>query len=136
MFSYIFNSLPGPTFSYYYELVILAGLLILGSFFLKNYYKKRVQERDFAFKKLYKKAPNRMIYLAIGLLFLVLVRYENIPYFSMRFLLYLYMLALVAYLGYQAYKYFKTYPIQRDKLESKPKVENVKMKYLPNKRRR
>ena len=131
--SYLFSGTPGSAFNYHYEMLGLTVLLILAAFALKTIYKNRVNNKDFVFKRMFKKTSNRLIYFAIGILFVILVRYENIPYFAMRFWMFLLLLGLLVFLGYQAYKYFKIYPAERDKFESQPKVENVKMKYLPNK---
>jgi len=132
--SYIFNGIPGSAFGYYYEMIGLIVILLLASFALRNIYKRRADNKDFIFKKMFRKTANRLTYFAIGIIFITLVRYENIPYFSMRLWMLLLLLGLLVFLGYQAYKYFKIYPVERDKFESQPKVENAKMKYLPNKK--
>jgi tellurite resistance protein TehA-like permease len=137
--NYLFTPSPGQAFKYYTALLILVALLIIGSFVFKNIYKKKLENRDFVFKKMYKKVPNRMIYFAIGLLFIIVVRYENIPYFAMRLWLYLLLLGMAVYAGFQVYKYFKKYPKERDNFESRQAVKtsvDVKMKYLPNKKRK
>lgn len=139
MLSYMFGAVPGDAFSYYYEMMGLIVVLILGSIAFKNIYKKKVQDKDFVFKKLYRKTPNRLLYFAIGFIFLLLVRYESIPYFSMRIWMYLTVVGLLIYLGYQIYKYFKTYPKERDIYESRKTIkveEDSRGKYLPNKNRR
>lgn len=137
--SYTFAITPGQAFGYYTEMMILIAILVIGAYLLKTVYKKRVRDRDFVFKKMFRKLPNRLIYFAIGFLFLLLVRYENIPYFSMRFWLYLLLLGLLVMLGFSLYKYLKVYPNERDNFEARKVVkesDDSKSKYLPNKKRR
>jgi len=139
MLSYLFGIVPGDAFSYYYEIMGLIVLLILGSIVLKNFYKNKVREKDFVFKKLYKKTPGRLLYFSIGLIVLTLVRYEEIPYFSMRIWIYLTILGLLTYLGFQTYKYIKIYPKERDNYEARKTVkseDNSKNQYLPHKKKR
>ncbi|MBT3705127.1 hypothetical protein HOG17_05105 [Candidatus Peregrinibacteria bacterium] len=136
MLSYLFGTVPGDAFSYYYEMMALIVLLVLGSIVLKNIYKNKVRNKDFVFKKLYKKTPNRLLYFAIGFIFLLVLRYEEIPYFSMRIWMYLTSIGLLTYLGFQTYKYFKVYPKERDNYEARKTVkseDNSKNRYLPNK---
>jgi hypothetical protein len=129
---YLFEKSPGQAFSYYTAMLVLIALLIASSFIFKSIHKKRVQNHDFVFKKMFKKIPVRLVYFAIGLLFFLAVRYENIPYFSMRLWLILILLGFLAMLGYYLYKYLKVYPKERDNFESRPKVDATS-KYLPNK---
>ena len=139
MLEYLFEKAPGQAFNYYTVVLAVVALLAIGSFAFKNICKKRARERDFVFKKMFRKVPSRMIYFAIGLLFLVVVRYENIPYFSMRILLYLLLLGIAVTAGWYLYKYFKVYPKERDNFESRQAiktVEETKTKYLPNKKKR
>lgn len=134
MISYIFNSTPGQAFAYYYEMIGLVAVLVIASFALKAIYKKRVANKDFVFKKMFKKTPNKLVYFAIGIMFITLLRYENIPYFAMRFWMYMLLLGLLAFIGYQLYKYLKIYPTERDRFESQPRTESKKTQYLPNKK--
>ena len=135
-FSYLFKSNPGTEFSYYIPLITLAIVLILGSIIFSQYYKRK-KKTDFAFKRLFKKLSSRM--LLFGILFLVLIafRYENIPYFSMRFLLYLTALIFL----YFIYRYLKIYIVKypKEKENSQAKQHTVKKeenKYLPNKKKK
>lgn len=136
IFNYLFNPNPGTAFSYYIPLIILASLLIVGSILFSYYYKKK-KKTNFAFKRLFKKLSNRL--LLIGILFFVLIalRYENIPYFSMRILLYV----LLFFLLYIIYKYIKVYtvvyPKEKANVESKKKlVKKEENRYLPNKNKK
>lgn len=134
--SYFFSPAPGSEFSYYPHLLVLAALLIVGSIIFASIYKKR-KKYDFAFKRLFKSVSGRSLTLAIILLVIIAIRYENIPYFAMRFWLYI---ALLWFL-YLVVKYlmicFKDYP--REKQNSplgQPEQQTTTQKaYLPNKRR-
>ncbi len=135
-FSYFFASNPGTAFSYYVPVLVLSAVLILSSLVFAQYYKRK-KKTDFAFKRLFKKLSNRM--LLFGILFLVLtaLRYENIPYFSMRILLYLTALTLL----YFIYKYIKIYTVDypKEKENAQAKQHVVKKEenqYLPNKKKK
>lgn len=134
-FNYLFSANPGVNFRYYVPLIILVALLIGGSIALSVIYKKKRKD-DFAFKRLFKKTSNRLLLFGILFLFLVLVRYENIPYFSMRIWLYLSLL-LLAYFLYRTLRVYRVdYP--REKHNAAPKITTHKeeKQYLPNKKKR
>lgn len=137
MINYFFTKVPGVEFGYYTLAIIAAIALILGSFAFKVIYKKRLDNRDFVFKKMFRKVGSRLIYFAITLLFLVLVRYERIPYFSMRLWMYLLLLAFLGIVAFYAYKYLKVYPKELENFEARGHIpEETKTVYLPNKRRK
>ena len=134
--NYLFNSVPGTEFRYYIPLLILATLLILGAMVFSQIYKRR-KKFDFAFKRLFKNLSNRLIIIGILLLILVAVRYEQIPYFSMRLWLY----AVLLFLLYTFYRYIKIYlkDYPKEKLNVKKKTHFAKKeenKYLPNKKKK
>ncbi len=135
-FSYFFTSNPGTEFSYYIPVVVVAVALILGSILFSQYYKRK-KKTDFAFKRLFKSLSSRM--LLFGVLFLVLIafRYENIPYFSMRVLLYLTALLFL----YFVYRYIKVlavkYPKEKENAQAKHHtVKKEENPYLPNKKKK
>lgn len=130
---YLFESAPGQNFSYYIVGLIIIGVMLVGAILFKQYYAKKIKNNDFVFKKMFKKFPNRLVYFSIGFLFLLGVRYENIPYFAMRLWLILLTVGFLAYFGRQLYKYFKIYPKELANFESRPR-QNTQNKYLPNKR--
>ncbi|MBT3865081.1 hypothetical protein HOE67_03315 [Candidatus Peregrinibacteria bacterium] len=135
-FGYFLESTPGQDFKYYYILLALIVLLIVGSFLFKRIHKNKTNNKDFIFKTMFKKVPPRLIYFAIGLIFLAAVRYENIPYFAMRLWLYLVLLGLAVMLGFYAYKYFKKYPKELENFQNRPKNKPQENNYLPNKKRK
>ena len=109
--SYFFSLRPGSTFSYYIHLIIIAVLVIAFALTLQIVIKKHPENR--ALKKLFGKLPAKMKWASAIILFLLAVRYENIPYFSMRVLLY----ATVLWLGWlfvkHVYLLIKVYPEER-----------------------
>ena len=135
-FKYLFNSNPGTAFKYYVPMLILASLLVVGSIAFSAYYKKR-KKVDFAFKRLFKSLSNRLMLFGIFLFILIAVRYENIPYFSMRIWLYILLLVLL----YFVYRYLKIYKVKypKEKINADAKKHQVKKeenKYLPNKKKK
>ncbi len=134
-FEYLFTRFPGAEFNYKWEVLIAAVILILGAAGFKAVHRRKVANKDFVFKKMFKKVPGRMIYLGMLLIFFVLVRTENIPYFSMRIWLFLTILGVIVAAVYYLYKYLKVYPKELENFESRI-TEDPKAVYLPNKKRR
>jgi len=130
---YLFAIAPGQEFSYYMIGLIIVGLMLVGSIVFKQYYSRKVKNGDYVFKKMFKKFPNNLVYFAIGLLFFLGIRYENIPYFAMRLWFVLLAIGCLAYFGRQLYKFLKVYPKELENFESRPR-QNTENKYLPNKR--
>ncbi|MBD3361125.1 hypothetical protein GF366_04990 [Candidatus Peregrinibacteria bacterium] len=134
---YFFTPAPGATIKFYLPISILAAILILGSIAFSILYKKRKKE-DFAFKRLFKKTSGRA--RAFGILFIVLiaVRYENIPYFSMRIWMYL-LLLILAYFVYKYIKIYKVdYPREKENVKFKQQKKSGKKenRYLPDKKKK
>lgn len=137
MLSYFFSTAPGSVFKYYIPLFILIGILILGSIIFSFYYKQK-KKTDFAFKRLFKQFGNRLLIFGILYLFLIIVRFENIPYFSMRIWLYLTTLALLYLVVYKYLKsYFISYPKEKqNQTLHHQKVQREEKIYLPHKKKR
>lgn len=136
--SNVFSTLPGAQFKYYIPMLILVFALIIGGVVFSIIYKKKKKE-DFAFKRLFAKTSKRLILFGILFLVLTMVRYENIPYFSMRLWLYSSILLFV----YFAYKtitvYYKDYPREKSNVHNNMAIHKkkvVKNNYLPNKKQR
>lgn len=134
--NYFFSPTPGSEFSYYTHLLILAALLIVGSLIFASIYKKR-KKYDFAFKRLFKSVSGRSLTLAIILLVIIAVRYENIPYFAMRFWLYVALLWFLYLIVKYLMVYFKDYPREKQNVQINQKQQTTTQQkmYLPNKRR-
>ncbi len=130
---YFVDSTPGSQFTYQIPVIIIAAALIIGSIVFSGYYKKK-KKSDFAFKRLFKHMPRNMMLMGILFVLLLIVRYENIPYFAMRLWLYL-SLILLLYLVYRYVRiYTKVYPVE--KLNAQPKSKKQEKKYLPNKKKK
>jgi len=105
-------------------------LLTISSIAFAQIYNKKKRE-DIAFKKLFKKVSGRLLLFGGLIAFFTAVRYESIPYFSMRIWLYITLLGTIAYIGKTLHTYIKVYPTKK---HSKPKkVKNV---YLPSKKKK
>lgn len=134
---YLFNTNPGTEFKYYMPLGILVAILIISSVALSIVYDHK-KNTDFAFKRLFKKSSLKLFLFGIFFLFLMGVRYESIPYFSMRIWLFLGLLWLLYFVFKTIKTYFTTY--KREKSNTPPiaahaETREVK-KYLPNKKKR
>jgi len=139
MFSNLFAAAPGQSFSYYLPIAIFGGILILGGLIFGHIYKKK-KKTDFAFKRIFKKLSQRLVLMGILFLFLLLVRYENIPYFSMRLWLYISILLLTFFTYLYLKKWRVDYPREKDNVAYKRAAHSKKKKsekrYLPNKKRK
>ena len=137
LLAYIFNSDPGQAFSYYIPMLVLVVLLIAGSIYTSRLYEKK-KRSDFAYKRLFKNLSKTMA--TFGVLFLILLglRYESIPYFSMRLWLYI-TFGVFLYVAYRyVEKFRKQYPIEKanqDSNSNKRKKQTTKI-YTAQKKRR
>lgn len=132
----LLKSTPGHSFSYYPYLISLGILLILGNIVFHYIYNAR-KKTDLAFKRSFKDLSKRSALMGILFLFLTVVRFENIPYFSMRLWIYISLL-LLAYLVYK-YKviYFKEYKRKKEVIHHKmAHTTKQDKKYLPSKKRK
>jgi len=129
---YFFQSTPGTEFRYYIPLIIFAALLVIAAIVFSVTYRNK-KKNDFVFKKLFKNLSRRLILIAALVIVYMLVRYENIPYFSMRIWLYL----TGALFLFFCYKYIKTYkkdyPKEKLNFELSHPEKKTGNKYLPNK---
>jgi tellurite resistance protein TehA-like permease len=132
-FHYFFQAVPG-NFKYALPLAIIGGLFILAAIVFTFIYNKR-KKSDFAFKRLFKNLSKRFVLIGALLIVYVLIRYENIPYFSMRLWMYL-IGALFIYLAYRYIKAYRTeYPKAKANFEMAHPGKKTENKYLPNKKR-
>ncbi len=131
---YLFEQVPGKNFSFYPHFIVLIIILLISGIAFSIIYKKKKKE-DPAFKKLFSKISTRLILFALLFIVLLLVRFENIPYFSMRIWLYLTVLIFI-FLSYRTIRVYKVnYPKEKHNAEQ---VKTIKKenKYLPNKKKR
>lgn len=92
--SYLFSLSPGFGFNYYTPLFIYCGIVFVGSYGLDFYIKKHKNENR-VLKSMFGSLPSKLRWLSIVTAFLVLTRYQNIPYFSMRAWLFISLLVAV-----------------------------------------
>lgn len=120
-FIYLFSPTPGRAFQYYNFIVILIVVLTILGIVLRVYIRKNRDDKPF--RKLFKKFPSKLWILAILFTLYLLVRHYYVPFFSMRFLLYI-LLGATIYLAYKIINiYLKTYPEEKKLREktSRPK---------------
>lgn len=130
--NYLFSRNPGQNFSFYTELIVLIALLIVAAMVFSQIYKRR-KKYDFAFKRLFRKLSGRLVLLAILFAVLTIFRYESIPYFSMRILLYISLL-LLFYFIYKTVRTFRIeYPKEKQNTGLLKQTAPKEKKYLPNK---
>ncbi|MFA7685301.1 MAG: hypothetical protein WCX95_00690 [Candidatus Gracilibacteria bacterium] len=132
-FYYFFQAIPGTKFNYYIPIAIFIVLLLVIAIATSVIYRNK-KKTDFAFKRLFKNLSKRLILIAILSLVYLLVRYENIPYFSMRIWLY----AIIALFLFFAYRYIKAYkviyPKEKINFEMAHPTKKANSSYLPNKK--
>lgn len=127
---YFFEPLPVGPFKFMYFFIALAALSLIASIAFRFYLKK--QKEDKIFRKLFKNLPGKMQFFAILEAAYILVRYERMPYLSMRFLNYC-VLAYGIYLAvHYVQLYFKVYPAEKKHREHQLKIN----KYLPRKHKK
>lgn len=121
---YLFKFNPGGRFSFYIPLIIFFVIMAVLGFATKHYIRYK---KDTSLKKLFKNVPKRLWQFVIAGFFLLIFRQQNIPLASMRILLILLVIGMVAYIGKIAYQYWKVYP----GLLKKEKELAKKKKYMP-----
>lgn len=132
-FYYFFRAVPESNFSYHIPLAIFIALLLIGAIVFSFIYRTK-KKTDFAFKRLFRNLVKRLILFAVLLMIYLLVRYENIPYFSMRIWLYLIM-GLVLFFAYRYIKIYKVeYPKEKENFNLSHPTKKAENKYLPNKK--
>jgi Ca2+/Na+ antiporter len=136
--SYLFAVYPGSYFKYSVFFLVFFGLMIAASFYWRAWRKKHPQR-----KSLQATLPhfeNKLLTLGlVGLLF-VGIRYENIPYFSMRFIFGLYLLYVLYVLASSTYRYKTVFPqnvaAAHEKMEQKKYKESVAKRKNKKKKRK
>lgn len=123
--SYLFTIQPGSSFKFMVPLIAFFLILAIGSFYLEKWIKKQPHKK--AINELLPKLSSRIRLFGILGFVLLFCRYENIPYFAMRFVLLAYLIGILVYVGRSIYKYKKHLP---ELLEKKEKKE-IHNKYLP-----
>lgn len=132
---YFFHPSPGRSFEYYYFIGALIAILVVLAIVLHIYIKKMNRE-DKTFRKLFKRYPSRLWTLAVLFTLYLLIRYNFVPFFSMRFLLYI-LLGVTVYLGYQMINtYLKIYPEAKKLREKQHEQNRYRIKKKKSKKRK
>ena len=126
---YFFSPIPSGPFKYFIVLAAVASMAVAAGIALKILIKS--QKEDKMFKKLFRALPGKLILFGVLEGIYVLVRFERIPYLSIRFLNY----AIFAYGLYLAFHYIQLY-VKIYPVEKKHREEQMqKNKYLPRKKK-
>ncbi|HBB02252.1 MAG: hypothetical protein US89_C0002G0094 [Candidatus Peregrinibacteria bacterium GW2011_GWF2_38_29] len=116
---YLFSPAPGVKFSFYTIFLVLFLILLTGALISRFLIKKH---KNPAFKKNFGTVPLNLLYFAAIIGFLVFSRYENIAFFSMRFMLYFTLLIFVYWTGKQVYTFFKKYKKESKEIAAKMNI--------------
>lgn len=128
---YFFNPFPGPMTNTFLVIAIVLALLIFGAsiglrIILKN------KKEDKIFRKMFRSLPRKMQTVAILLGLYILARYLNMPYITIRFLMYI-LLGVEVYL---IYKYAKVYLQEYPEMKERHAKQIELNKYLPRKKKK
>lgn len=134
---YLLYPTTGTEFRFYIPLIVFIFLLFAGAVAVSIIYNRR-KSYDFAFKRLFRKTSLHLSLFAIFFITLMAVRYEGIPYFTMRLWLFL----AIIWFGYFVFKTIKH--LVKDYPREKENVKNLHInsqtktvhRYLPNKHKR
>ncbi|MBD3331163.1 hypothetical protein GF354_06615 [Candidatus Peregrinibacteria bacterium] len=133
--NYLFSATPGSQMEFYIPLSALALFLVFASIIFSIIYKNR-KKKDFAFKRIFKRTSKTIFFMGFALGIYLLVRYENIPYFSMRLWLYVILLLILFFIGWYTKAYFKDYPKEKNVVIKKAKSVKKSAKYTTSKKRK
>jgi CDP-diglyceride synthetase len=136
--SYLLKANPGSEFHYYTPVGVFIALLICAALCMRHVYKSK-RKTDIAFRRIFKNSVKILVLFTALFTFLMLARYENIPYFSMRLWLLLGGLGFIFLLFRSIRKYRKEYPELKARLGKRETSETEKKqakRYLPNKKKK
>lgn len=135
--TYLFSQNPGSEFKYYIPLAAVICLLFIGAFVISLIHNSR-KKYDFAFKRLFRKTSLHLTLFAILFLVLAIMRYERIPYFSMRIWIFLSIIWFAYFILKTIKKLLKDYPREKENVKNLSINSTTKTvhKYLPNKNKR
>lgn len=124
---YLFEPLPVGPFKYMYVLIAVAAISLAASIALRIFLKR--QKEDKILRKLFRGLPGKLQIFGLIEALYVLVRFERMPYLSMRFLNYVILAYGIFVVVNTAQLYFKIYPSEKRHHEQQLKLN----KYLPRK---
>ena len=123
--SYILETSPGTEFAYYIPVVVFIAVLVIGAMCMRHLYKAR-KKTDIAFRRLFKNTTKNLVIFIIIFTVLLLARYENIPYFSMRLWMFATGLAFIIIFLRAVKRYTKDYPKLKGNINQREAVEKEK----------
>ncbi len=127
---HLLDSFPGPPSPIY--LVAAVVFLIWTSASLYVYYfRRKVFAGNGALIGMATKFGPYAIAIGVIGLFLLAMRYLGIPYISVRFLLYLTMLAAIGYVGFLIYYLVRRYPSRLAEV----RAAEIRRRYAPERKR-
>lgn len=126
---YFFEPLPSGQFKYLNALIIVAVVTMLISIALRIHLKK--QKENKIFRKLFRDLPGKLQLFALSEGVYLLVRYERMPYLSMRVLNYMIWAYGIYTVFRAAQSYLKIYPSEKKHHDHQLKLNQ----YLPRKKK-
>lgn len=125
---YLFEPTPTEPFTLYIPVLIVCGILFVGSFFVPYFYKNNQ-----TLKGLIRYFPGRLRLSAILMLLYLGVRYQELPFLSMNFFFYLIIFIFLVFLAKLLYILLRKYPKAKIVVRKKPSsAKNSEYsKYLP-----
>ncbi len=123
-FRYLFYPYPSGNFKYLIPLSIFFLLLFISAWIFLIL-SKRISKKH-PKKKFFQKIKDMAFTISIGGFFLLFFRYEEIAFLSIRFLLLVWLLLFIGWVGKLIFYYFKTYPKELEEF----KIKLQKEKYL------
>lgn len=128
--SYLFDRFPGSSFHYMIPCIVLFLVLIVGSFYLESWIRRHPLRSSL--KTTLPHVVGRLRAFGIVGFVLLWIRYENLPFISMRALLLLFFLSFLAYVGMCVYRFKVILP---KTIEENKRLNKLKS-YLPKKKKR
>ena len=127
LLQYFFEPIPAGQYKFMYLFIALAVIGLAASIALRIYLKKHKEDK--ILRKLFRTFPGKLQTVSICLGLYILVRYEKMPFLSMRFLNYI-IIGTAIYLLINAFQlYSQVYPHEKKRHEQQIKAN----KYVPRK---
>lgn len=126
---YLFQTPPGDPTTGFGVLTAAFVVLFLGSA-LVYWRRGKLAPDNPALRRMIRRMAQAGMWLSGLALFLALMRYTQVPYFSMPILLYLLLLGMVVTAGYFVYEFSERYPLQVWRLQE----SHAQRQYRPSAR--
>ena len=128
--NYFFSPSPGKHFAYYIPLLVFAILLI--ALAIAIFIMVKQAKSDKAFRHIFKSYPQKLVIIGACLGLYLGCRYEQIPFLSTRFVLFIILAIAAIFLFLMGRSYLYTYPQEKKKYEE----QEEKNKYIPRKHKK